>query len=97
MIVNIVDRRSRKYRWQTVNAVLENAWQDNGCPDSDQARKDSEYQLTYAERANISVSEAVAWGMAERAEVTLHLYDEGAGIGTTRSLSELTKVPEGGA
>lgn len=80
MILNVVDRRARGYRWKCVNAVLENAWQDNACADSDQAREDCEHQLTYDERQNISVGEALAWGMAEPAEVTLYLYDEGDGI-----------------
>lgn len=96
MILNIVDRRSRGYRWRRVNAVLENAWQDNGCKDSDQARADCAHQLTYAERSGISVSDAIAWGMAEKAEVTLYLYNEGEGIGATRTLAELSGDKEGG-
>ncbi len=80
MILNIVDRRKRNYRWQTVNAVLENTHQDNEASDSDQAREDCESQLIYDGRRNISVREAIPWGMAEKAEVTLYLYDEGDGI-----------------
>lgn len=80
MILNIVDNRARGYRWKTVNAVLENTWQDNACAESDQATDDGEYQLTYDERRNISVAEALTWGMAEKAEVTLYLYDQGEGF-----------------
>ena len=79
MILNVVDRRTRQYRWKKVNAILENAWQDNGCTDADQARKDCEHQLTYAAREDVSVSDAISWGMEVKAEVTLYLYDTGAG------------------
>ena len=74
MILNVVDNRTRKYRWKKVNAVLENTHQDNCCEDSDQAREDCEHQLMYDDRENISIAEAIKWGMAQKAEVTLYLY-----------------------
>ena len=92
MILNIIDRRKRKHRWQRVNAVLENTWQDNGCADADQARTDCADQCTYDERFDISVADAVAWGMAEKAEVTLFLYNQGEGIGMSRKLSDANGV-----
>lgn len=35
-IVNIIDRRTRPYRFKVVNAIVEAAWHDNSVADSDQ-------------------------------------------------------------
>ncbi len=80
MILNVIDNRSRKYRWRCVRAIFEDTHHDNSCKDADQARKDGEHQLYYACRENISVADAIAWGMAEKAEVTLYLYDARKGV-----------------
>ncbi len=37
MIWNIVDNRTRTYRWKTINAIVEAVEHDNSCQDSDQA------------------------------------------------------------
>jgi hypothetical protein len=76
MIFNIVDKRSRRFRWKNVNAIAEATSHDNFVADSDQikARDDD---LTYAERNNISVAEAVAWAQSFPGPITLFLYDAG--------------------
>jgi hypothetical protein len=79
MIFNIVDRRKRKYRWKSVNAIIEPTAQDNCCDDSDQAIED-EAAPFYEEWANIFVHDAVAWAEGLDHVVTLYLYDRGRGI-----------------
>jgi hypothetical protein len=80
MITNLIDGRKSRHRWKTVNAVLESTYHDNCCDDADQAREDGEDEVLYEERLNISIAEAMAWGMSVKAEVTLYLYDQGQGI-----------------
>jgi hypothetical protein len=80
MIANVIDHRKQPHRWKSVNVVMENTWQDNGCDDSGQAFRESEHQVTYDDRKKVSIAEAMAWGMAEKAEVTLYIYDHGDGI-----------------
>ena len=80
MITNVIDKRNKPYRWKTVNAVIENTWQDNSCADSDQTSKTSEFQVPYDEKQNISVAQAMTWGMSQKADVTLYIYDKGDGI-----------------
>jgi hypothetical protein len=79
MISNIIDSRTRPYRWRRVNAIVEATWHDNSVADSDQAevvRDDRE--VVYQERNGVSLAEAVAWANAQPCPVTLYLYDEGA-------------------
>jgi hypothetical protein len=38
-ITNIVDRRKRHHRFETVNAIVEAAWHDNLVNDSDQVEQ----------------------------------------------------------
>ncbi|MFL6728027.1 MAG: hypothetical protein ACJ8FS_16165 [Sphingomicrobium sp.] len=79
MIWNLIDRRKRQYRWKSVNAIIEAVEHDNACEDADQAPDDAD-GILYAERASISVADAVAWANEETSAVTLYLYDEGDGI-----------------
>jgi len=80
VIWNIVDRRKRRYRWKSVNAVVESVENDNACSDSDQAPIDAHIQSDYDERRAIPVLDAVTWAHALPNAVTLYLYDEGDGI-----------------
>lgn len=76
MILNIIDRRERPYRWLLVNAIVEATWHDNAVPDSDQvdvSHEDSDYE----EREGVSIAEAVQWASALTSRVTLYLYDPG--------------------
>ena len=78
MIANIIDNRKRRYRWKSVQAIIEAAEHDNCCADSDQAEAgDPDNYIVYDERDRISVSEAVVWAEEVNYSVTLYLYDEG--------------------
>jgi len=79
MICNIIDRRKRPYRWKSVNAVVEPAWQDNSVDDADQA-KPADIGFPYAERSNVSLADAIAWAASISYPVTLYVYDQGEGI-----------------
>lgn len=76
MILNIIDRREKPYRWRHINAIVEAAWHDNSVPDSDQAEVSYE-EPAYDELKGISLAEAVRWASALPIEVTLYLYDPG--------------------
>jgi len=80
MICNIIDRRSRPYRWKRINAIIEATENDNSVSDADQA-PDAERStlVVYDQRESISVEEAINWASGQRCLVTLFLYDEGAG------------------
>ncbi len=80
MIWNVIDRRTRQFRWAKVNAIIEATWHDNTAADTDIApivRPQDE--VTYDQREGISVNEAVNWANTQSCPVTLYLYDEGAG------------------
>jgi hypothetical protein len=79
MIYNIIDRRKRPYRWKRVNAVIEATSSDWNVDDSDEQPPGAD-DITYEDRKDISVEQAVAWATAESSPVTLYLYDEGEGI-----------------
>ncbi|WCL53230.1 hypothetical protein [Gimibacter soli] len=72
MIANIIDSRKKKFRWKTVNAIVEATWQDNSCSDSDQAE---EGEAVFDERKGISVHEAIDWASNMTMPVTLYLSD----------------------
>ena len=81
MLWNIVDRRQRRYRWKSVNAIVEAIEHDNCCADSDQApASDPSAYVIYDALEAVSVNEAVRWAMEQPCPVTLYLYDEGQGF-----------------
>lgn len=75
MISNIRDHRTRQFRWANINAIIENAWHDNGCDDADQAERSDANNITYAERRGVTLHEAIVWAENTPASVTLYLYD----------------------
>lgn len=81
MILNIVDRRTRVYRWRNINAIVESTWHDNQVADSDLV--DEAGGVDYAERENVSLQEAIRWADAMESGVTLFLYDRGRGTSAT--------------
>lgn len=81
MLWNIVDNRTRRYRWKSVNAIVEAVEHDNSCPDADQApASDPLVSVDYDALEAVSVNEAVKWAMEQPCPVTLFLYDEGGGF-----------------
>ena len=79
-ILNVIDRRTRKYRWRKVDAVVEPTHQDNRVKDSDQCDPpNTSYEtlqiITYDDRVNIALSDAVKWANELPYGVTLYIYD----------------------
>jgi len=79
MIWNIIDRRTRRYRWQCVNAIIEATSHDNTGSDSDQAPETPD-DVSYEELESITLAEAVQWANGQTCPVTLFIYDEGCGF-----------------
>jgi len=76
MIWNIIDRRKRPYRWNSVNAIIEAVEHDNSCTDADQAdESDPLLVIDYDSRDAVSVREAIEWANHQRCPVTLYIYD----------------------
>ena len=81
MLWNIIDYRTRPYRWREVNAIVEAIEHDNSCPDADQApESDPKVVVDYEALEAVSVFEAVEWAQGQPCPVTLYLYDLGAGF-----------------
>ncbi len=78
-IWNVIDNRKRKYRWKTINAVIEPVAHDNSCEDSDHADDDPN-SVIYLEKKYISLNEAINWAHGQPYAVTLYLYDRGDGM-----------------
>ena len=81
MILNIVDRRRRNYRWKTITAIVEATCHDNDCGDTDNVEPTDD-DIVFAAKPSISLSDAVAWAQGLPSPVTLYLYDLGDGIGS---------------
>jgi hypothetical protein len=76
MICNVIDNRTRPYRWRRIDAIIEATSHDNACADSDQ-QPESQDDLVYSERKGISLGEAIAWANDAPSSVTLYIHDEG--------------------
>ena len=79
-VVNIVDRRKNKYRFQKINAVVEATWHDNSVEDSDQSTKPANDGPSYEEKEHISLEASLAWGASFSTPVTLYIYGPDDGI-----------------
>ncbi len=76
MIWNVVDRRRNRYRWAKVHATVEATWHDNSVSGADQApATTSELEVTFDERKDISLSEAIIWANSQTCPVTLYIGD----------------------
>lgn len=84
MILNVIDKRKKRYRWKRVNAIIESAWHDNGVEDADQAERRDDVEIAYDANESISVAEAIDWASSKEDGVTLFLYDEGCGTSTAK-------------
>ena len=74
LICNIIDKRTRPYRWKSVFAVVEATSHDNKIKDSDQIPVGDEYGLC-EDRDCISITQAIEWADSFDCGVTLFIYD----------------------
>lgn len=79
MLTNIIDKRTRPYRWVAVSAIVEATSHDNSVADADQAQQTKD-GVEYAEMDKGSLADAVAWANTFPGPTTLYLYDAGEGI-----------------
>ncbi len=82
-ITNIIDRRKRPYRFKSINAIIEPTRHDNLVKDSDIAKPNPKLDkswMGYDEKEHISVAAAISWASSHKDDLTLYLYDKGAGI-----------------
>jgi hypothetical protein len=80
MIWNIIDKRTRPYRWANINAIIEATWHDNSVVDTDIAPElRFEDDVIYEQRECISLHEAIDWASNQTCPVTLYRYDLGKG------------------
>jgi hypothetical protein len=75
MIWNVIDRRTRPYRWKRVNAIIEAVEHDNSCLDADQAAELPLLVIDHDRRDDVSVQEAITWADQAKCPVTLYIYD----------------------
>lgn len=79
MILNIIDRRKRRYRWKNITAITEATCHDNSCADSDQAEPNVS-GIGYDEWEDVSLAVAIKLADSLTYDATLYLYDLGDGI-----------------
>jgi hypothetical protein len=84
MILNIIDKRKRPYRWRCIDATIEPTWHDNTCADCDHADEGDPGAVVWEGRTGIALAEAVVWAAAKPYAVTLYLYDEGRSGASTK-------------
>jgi hypothetical protein len=86
-LINIIDRRKRKYRFRKVTAIVEAAWHDNHCKDADQVTQPplGKDGPSYEEKPALSLQEALVWASSFENPVTLYIYDLGKGINIVES------------
>ena len=90
MLWNIIDERTRPYRWREVNAIVEAVEHDNSCADADQApESDPSLTVDYDALEAVSVQEAVAWANGQQCPVTLYLYDLDGGFAESEHCDEV--------
>ena len=97
MLCNVIDRRSRPFRWREVNAIVEATEHDNSCQDSDQAPEcDPKVLVDYEALEAVSINEAVKWAESQPCPVTLYLYDVGRGFANEEHFSTVEVRFDGG-
>jgi hypothetical protein len=79
MILNIIDRRKKPYKWKEITAIFEPTCHDNSVKDSDFDTQRYE-GIGYHEIANCSLSNAMHFASQAMAGLTVYLYDLGEGI-----------------
>lgn len=90
-IANLIDSRTRPYRFKEINAVVEATWHDNIRFDADTAKAFSKKDdgPRYDQREHITLNEAINWASSFKQDVTLYLYDHDDGIYTSGALAKL--------
>jgi hypothetical protein len=89
VILNIIDRRTRRYRWKQITAIVEPTYHDNSAQDSDQTEAPEHSFSTYDQKEEISLADAVAWASALPYAATLYFYDLGDGASVVGRISNL--------
>mgnify|MGYP001212179011 CR=1 FL=1 len=93
MIWNIIDHRTRRHRWASIEAVVEPTFHDNSVADADQAPSEQTYLCEM--RDGISLAEAISWANSFDCPTTLYLYDDGAAPLTADDEAEEDKSDSG--
>ena len=76
MIWNVIDRRTRPYRWANLNVIIEATYYDNALRDADQVGENTpETDVVFDERQGIALHDAINWANTQSCPVTLYLYD----------------------
>lgn len=76
VIWNVIDRRSNRYRWAKIHAIVEATWHDNSASGADQAPENPpETEVTFDERTDINISDAINWANSQGCPVTLFIMD----------------------
>jgi hypothetical protein len=98
MLWNVIDKRTRPYRWRQINAVVEAVEHDNSCDDADQApQSDPSLTVDYDALEAVSVQEAIAWANQQLCPVTLYLYDLNGGFADGEHFDEVAnRFPDEG-
>ena len=79
MISNIIDRRTRQYRWKKITAIVEPTDHDDAVSGSDEEIPEPG-SIVYDERAEISVADAIAWAASLPFAATSPSVRLGSGI-----------------
>lgn len=81
MILNIIDRRTNKYKWKEITAIFEPTCHNNSIVNSCDKTEHTKYDgIGYDEIEKCSLTEAIEWGIKNINYVTLFIYDLGDGI-----------------
>lgn len=75
MLLNVIDKRKRPYRWKNVDAFVEPTCHDNGIADADQVELSEIPMIACEDVIGVSVAEALRWANAFDEAVTLFLSD----------------------
>jgi len=89
VILNIIDKRTRRYRWKQITAIVEPTYHDNSVQDSDQTEAPEHSFSHYDQREEISLTDAVIWASSLPYAVTLYFYDLGDGVSVAGRISNL--------
>lgn len=93
MILNIIDKRTHRYRWKRITAIVAPTYHDNSIQDADQAEAPEHSFCVYDQKEEISLADAVTWASSLPYAATLYFYDSGDGIGVAGRISSKRTSP----